>query len=162
MYALFALGPAVESYYGHWRYLALYLLSGLGGNVLSFLMSPGPAPSVGASTAIFGLIAAWGIFIYQNRSLFGSQARAMLTNVVIIVVINLTLGLSPGIDNWGHLGGLITGLAFGWFAGPRLEVAYNHPEYELIDQRPSAMVWVVGIALFAILMGAVFLRISRS
>ncbi len=162
MYALFVIGPAVEGYYGHWRYLALYLLGGLGGNVLSFLMSPGPAPSVGASTAIFGLIAAEGIFIYLNRSIFGPQARTMLTNIVVIVVINLALGLSPGIDNWGHMGGLITGLAFGWFAGPHMEITYNYPEYQLVDQRSPATTWLVSIVIFAILMGIVFLRISQS
>jgi rhomboid protease GluP len=163
MYALFALGPAVESYYGRWRFLALYLLCGLGGNVLSYQMSPGLISSIGASTSIFGLIAAWGIFLYQNRSLFGPRARSMLTNVVVIAVINLVIGFSPGIDNWGHLGGLIAGLAFGWFAGPRMEVAYNYPEYELNDQRSSTRVWLVSIVLFAILMGiAIGITILRN
>ena len=162
MYALFSLGPILEGYYGHWRFLGLYLLAGLGGNVLSFLMSPGPVPSIGASTSLFGLITAWGIFIYQNRSILGPQARAMLSNVVVIVVINLAIGLSGSIDNWGHLGGLITGLAFSWFAGPRLEIAYNYPEYELVDQRSSSTSWMVGIVLFVLLVGVVFLRISTS
>jgi rhomboid protease GluP len=162
MYALYALGPVLESYYGHGRYLGLYLLGGLGGNILSFLMSPGFTPSIGASTSLFGLITAWGIFIFLNRSILGPQARAMLNNVVMIVVINLALGLSGSIDNWGHLGGLITGLAFSWFAGPRLEVAYNYPEYELVDQRSATTSWLVGIVLFALLIGVVFLRISTS
>jgi rhomboid protease GluP len=162
MYALFSLGPVLESYYGHWRFLMLYLLAGLGGNILSFLMSPGYTPSVGASTSLFGLITAWGIFIYQNRSILGPQARAMLNNVIVIVLINLMLGLSGSIDNWGHLGGLITGLAFSWFAGPRLEVAYNYPEYELVDQRSQMTTWMVGIVLFVLLAGIVFLRISTS
>lgn len=160
MYALFSLGPILEAYYGHWRFLMLYLLAGLGGNILSFLMSPGTVPSVGASTSLFGLITAWGIFIYLNRSILGPQARAMLNNVIVIVLVNLALGLTGSIDNWGHLGGLITGLAFSWFAGPRLEIAYNYPEYELVDQRSSAMVWMVGSVLFVLLVGIVFLRIS--
>jgi rhomboid protease GluP len=159
MYALFAIGPSLESYYGHKRFLALYLLTGFGGNLLSFLLSSGI--SVGASTAIFGLVAAEGVFIYQNRKIFGPQARAMLSNVVMVVIINLVLGLSPGIDNWGHLGGLITGLLFGWFAGPQLEVTYNYPDYELVDQRSPVVAWVTAVVLFFILIGVVFLRIFK-
>ncbi len=162
MYALYILGPILEGYYGHWRYLALYLLGGLGGNILSFIMSPGSTPSIGASTSLFALITAWGIFIYQNRSILGPQARRLLNNVIFIVVINLALGLSGSIDNWGHLGGLITGLAYSWFAGPRMEVAYNYPEYELIDQRSPATAWLVGIVVFVLLIGVVFLRLRTS
>ncbi len=161
MYALFVIGPSVESFYGRWRYLALYLLGGLGGNVLSFLVTPGPTPSIGASTAIFGLIAAEGVFVYQNRKIFGQQARAMLTNVVVIVVINLALGLSPGIDNFGHLGGLIAGVVFAWFAGPLLSVTYTYSAYTLEDQRPPVLAWLVGILLLIVLLGIVFLRVSQ-
>ena len=133
--------------------LGWYLLGGLGGNVLSFLMSPGPAPSVGASTAIFGLIAAEGVFIYLNRSIFGPQARSMLTNIVVIVVINLALGLSPGIDNWGHVGGLIGGLIFGLFAGPVWEVQGVMPALHLVDKREPREV-VTGAAIVILVFGA--------
>jgi membrane associated rhomboid family serine protease len=84
MYALFVLGPGLEQYYGHRRYLLLYLIGGYAGNVLSFLLSPNP--SLGASTAIFALVAAEIVFIYRNRMLFGSRARGMLLNMGVIVV----------------------------------------------------------------------------
>ena len=157
MYALYSIGPSLEGYYGHKRFLALYLLTGFGGNLLSYLLSEGV--SVGASTAIFGLVAAEGVFIYQNRKIFGPQARAMLGNVIMVVAINLVLGLSPGIDNWGHLGGLITGAIFGWFAGPKLEVTFNYPDYELIDQRSPVIAWLTVIVLFFLLAGVVVLRL---
>lgn len=159
MYALYAIGPSLESYYGHWRYLALYILGAFGGNVLSFLMTNGL--SVGASTAIFALIAAEGVFIFQNRAIFGPQARGMLTNVVVIVAANLLLGLSPGIDNFGHLGGLLAGLLFGWFAGPRMSVEYAYPEYQLVDQRSPAMAWLMGAVIFIAFAGIALLRIQR-
>jgi rhomboid protease GluP len=158
MYALFAIGPSLEGYYGHWRFLALYLLGAFGGNVLSFLLSPGLA--VGASTAVFGLVAAYGVFIFQNRAMFGPQARAMLTNVVVIVVINIFLGLSPQIDNWGHMGGLITGLAFSWFAGPVMTVTGIYPAYELVDERSPATAWLVGITLAVIFVGLTMVGIN--
>jgi len=131
MYALFSFGPSLEKSYGHWRYLLLYVLAGYCGNVLSFVLSPNP--SIGASTAIFGLVAAETVFIYRNRALFGSRAKSMLMNLVVVVVINLVLGLQPGIDNWGHLGGLVGGLIFAWVAGPRYQVQQTLSGYELKD-----------------------------
>lgn len=116
MYALFSIGPSLERRYGIKSFLSLYLISGLWGNTLSFLFSQNA--SLGASTAIFGLIAAQGVYVYKNRFLLGKAARPMLMNILMVIAINLMLGLSPGIDNWGHLGGLFGGLLYAWFAGP--------------------------------------------
>jgi rhomboid protease GluP len=115
MYALAIFGSSLERFYGHGRFLLLYLLSGYAGNVVSFMMTP--SNSLGSSTAIFGLLAAQAVFIYQNRSLI-RNSRSLLINTIAIAGFNLLLGLSPRIDNWGHLGGLIGGLAFAWSAGP--------------------------------------------
>jgi len=116
MYALYMIGPTLEKKYGVLPFIGLYLIGGLWGNTLSFLLSPNP--SLGASTAIFGLIAAQGVYVYKNRDLLGPSARPILMNIAMIIVVNLMLGLSPGIDNWGHMGGLLGGLFFAWFAGP--------------------------------------------
>jgi rhomboid protease GluP len=154
MYALFIIGPGLERFYGHGRYLALYLLAGLAGNVASFIFSPNP--SLGASTAIFGLIAAQGIFIFRNRFLFGENARAVLTNIIVIIVINLVLGLSPGIDNWGHLGGLVGGLTFAWLAGPVLKITGLAPAYRIEDQRGADRAWLVALIELAVILAIVF------
>jgi len=118
MYALFIVGRGLEQQYGHERFLELYLVSGFAGNVVSFLFSPDP--SIGASTAIFGLISAQTIFIIQNRALYGKRAPQALLNNLLIIVINIALGFSGSlnIDNFGHLGGLLGGLLFAWFGGP--------------------------------------------
>ncbi len=132
MYALFALGPGLEKYYGHKRFFWLYLIGGYAGNVLSFLFSP--AASIGASTAIFGLVAAESIFIYRNRMLFGERARSMLINMGFVVIVNLTFGIvQTGIDNWGHLGGVIGGAVFAWFAGPVYKIQPGIAGLELKD-----------------------------
>ena len=52
MYALFVIGPQLERFYGHGRFLLLYLIAGFTGNVLSFVLSPNP--SLGASTSVLG------------------------------------------------------------------------------------------------------------
>lgn len=156
MYALFSFGQGLERRYGYGRFLALYLLAGFTGNVLSFLFSDGI--SVGASTSVFGLVGAEGVFIYQNRDLFADRGRAALSNILTIAGINLFIGLSSGgaIDNWGHIGGLIGGALFAWVGGPRLEVQGNYPLVKIVDTSDPLHAWN-GAALVLILFGALTL-----
>ncbi len=151
MYALVIFGPGLERNFGHWRFLTLYLLGGFSGNVLSFLLSSGY--SVGASTAIFGLVGAEGIFLYQNRQLFGNRFGRAIGNVIFVVAVNLVLGLTPGIDNWGHVGGLLGGLIFTWFAGPKWEVQGMMPAVHLADKREARDV-ITGTAVVILIFGA--------
>jgi rhomboid protease GluP len=115
MYALSILGRELERFYGHRRFLILYMVSGFTGFVVSYLFTS--ASSVGASTAIFGLLGAYAVFIFRNQAVFGRNSQRVLRNLGQVLVINLIIGLSPGIDNWGHLGGLIGGAVIGWFGG---------------------------------------------
>jgi rhomboid protease GluP len=133
MYALIIIGSELERRFGHGRFLLLYFLGSFGGNVLSFLLSP--ATSVGASTSIFGLLGAEIVFFYQNRKLFGASARRALQSAITLAAINLLIGLSPQIDNWGHLGGLVGGLIFTWFGGPELTLEGQYPSLKVVDQR---------------------------
>lgn len=152
MYALMLFGPRLERHFGHGRFFILYVLSGFAGNVISMMFTP--APSLGSSTAIFGLIGAQGVFIFQNRGIFGNRSRQALTSIISVAAINLFIGLSPGIDNWGHIGGLIGGTLFAWFAGPLLRVDGIYPSFRLIDQRETAEIiqaMVVIGAFFVIL-----------
>ncbi len=148
MYALIILGPGLERFYGHVRFLLLYFCGAFAGNVFSYLMSP--QASLGASTAIFGLILAQAVFVYQNRKYFGSRAKSMLINMGVIVVFNLVLGLSPGIDNWGHLGGLLGGAVFAWFAGPVLAVEGITPILRLKDTRTNTKAYLMFFLIIAI------------
>ncbi len=135
MYALLSIGTFMERQFGHGRFALLYFLSGFAGNVFSFRFTGENGFSVGASTAVFGLIGAEVIFFYQNRELFGAYAKQSIGNVVFIIAINLFIGLSPGIDNWGHVGGLLGGMIFAWFAGVRWMVTGIPPGLKLVDQR---------------------------
>ncbi len=82
--------------------------------------------------------------------MFGSQVRGALNNVIFVVAINLFLGLQPGIDNWGHVGGLMGGLIFAWFAGPQWEVQGISPNLRVVDQREPREV-IVGVAVVTII-----------
>lgn len=150
MYALFSIGSLLERHFGHGRFLLLYFLGAFAGNVLSYLFSAGY--SVGASTAVFGLVAAEAIFFYQNRELFGSYARQAISNAVFIIVINLFIGLAPMIDNWGHIGGLLGGAVFAWFAGPKWMMVGIPPEFSLHDERENREV-LTGALLVLLIFG---------
>jgi rhomboid protease GluP len=152
MYALLSIGSLLEKHFGHGRFAALYFLGAFSGNVVSFLLTGENGYSVGASTAVFGLVAAEVAFFYHNRKLFGGQARQAIGNAVFIIAVNLFIGLTPGIDNWGHIGGLLGGAIFAWFASPRWEVAGIFPNLHLEDARESREI-VLGAGLVLIIFG---------
>lgn len=151
MYALFSFGTGLERHFGHGRFLLLYVLAAYTGNVVSFLLSGGY--SVGASTAIFGLLGAEAVFLFQNRQLFSGQFGKAIQNVVFIAIVNLIIGLQPGIDNWGHVGGLLGGLMFTWFAGPVWKIEGVPPALHLVDQRSTRDV-IVGAATVILVFSA--------
>ena len=157
MYALYIFGRNLERHYGHFRFTVLYFLSAFAGNIMSFYLSP--KPSLGASTAIFGLVAAQGVFIFRNRFVYGSQATRALLNIVTIVVLNLVLGLSPGIDNWGHLGGLLGGLAYAWFAGSVLRLEKGEFIYQVVDTTRTSTTYKVLFIEFTVLVVLAVMRL---
>lgn len=117
-YALVLYGPTLEEYLGKGRFLFLYVVSAIGGAVLSSTINPG-AVSAGASGAIFGMVGAlWSIM--KRR---GAHPAAM-QQLVWIVGLNFMIGLSPGshVDNWAHGGGLVTGLVLGYVIPGRNQI----------------------------------------
>jgi rhomboid protease GluP len=157
MYSLFALGPAVERFFGPPRFLAVYLLAGIGGVVFSLAFSP--AASVGASGAIFGLLGALATFLYLNRPVFGPRGGMMLRQLIIVGGLNLLYGASvPGIDMWGHIGGLVTGITCTLYFGPRLVPTFTDGLTSgLTDQQPwsevrgRVLIAALGVAAVAAL-----------
>ncbi len=145
MYALSILGRQIEPFYGKGRFIMLYVIGAFGGNVLSFVLSG--FNSLGSSTAIFALLAAEAVFLWQNREIFGKQSQGMLMNLAFVLVLNFFIGLSPGsnIDNWGHLGGLLAGFFFAYMAGPILVVRRNESGMHLEDNRARQQVWLAAL-----------------
>lgn len=102
MYVLYVLGPPLERVLGHGRFAVLFLVGGLGGSVASYCFSPLRTLSVGASGAIFGLMAAMIVV--------GRRLNQDVSQVVGLLGINVVLGfLISGIDWRAHLGGALTG-----------------------------------------------------
>ena len=107
--ALFALGRLCEAVYGSVRFTWLFLLSGVGGGIFSWL--GGNDLSVGASGGIFGLLGAAFIFGWRHRADLPEPTGAFFRkNLAPWIALNLFIGIVvPFIDNLGHTGGLVTG-----------------------------------------------------
>lgn len=109
LYALWAVGQVLERSLGHWRYLAVFLVSVFGGHTAVLLLASIGTEAwftgtVGASGGLFGMFGA--LLILQRR--LGSESA----QVLILIVLNFAIGfLYPGISWQGHLGGLIAGAA---------------------------------------------------
>lgn len=105
MYSLYVVGTQVEQYMGKAKFIFIYFISGIVGNLLSITFNN--IYSIGASGAIFGLLGALIYFGYHYRLYLNSVVK---TEIIPITIINLLYGFAnPGIDNLAHIGGLIGG-----------------------------------------------------
>lgn len=114
MVMLGALGYHLEPEIGAWRFLLIYVTTGIGGNLCSFLaeQSQGNAVvSAGASGAVFGLTGALLCALWKGQGTFGRlNKKKMLLFAALSVYLGLT---STGVDNVAHVGGLVCGILFG-------------------------------------------------
>jgi membrane associated rhomboid family serine protease len=103
MWALVFVGPALEGFLGRLRFLAVYVLSAVGGAVMYYFLAPQNVPAAGASGAIYGLFGAW--FVVARR------LRLDTRGIVMLIAINLAISFfwSSAIAWQAHIGGLLTG-----------------------------------------------------
>ncbi|MEX2804440.1 rhomboid family intramembrane serine protease [Streptococcus sp. H31] len=104
--SLYFIGRIAEQIWGSGRFLLLYILAGLSGNIFVFFFEPSVVEA-GASTSLFGLFAAVAIIGYFGAN---PMLRQLGRSYVVLIVLNLVFNLiTPGISLSGHLGGLIGG-----------------------------------------------------
>ncbi|KAH6754750.1 RHOMBOID-like 2 [Perilla frutescens var. hirtella] len=153
MLSLVFIGIRLEQQFGFVRVGVIYLLSGIGGSILSSLFIHNSI-SVGASGAVFGLLGAMLSELLTNWTIYANKAAALFT-LVVIIAINLAVGILPHVDNFAHIGGFLSGFLlgfvflvrpqFGWLEGRRLPTAtrlkskYTAYQYVL---------WIVATVLF--------------
>jgi len=140
MWALFAVGPALEQLLGRTRFLAVYLLSAIGGGVAFYLFGPSNVFALGASGAIFGLFGAW--FVVARK------LHLDIRGIVTIIAINLAFSLfyRSTIAWQDHVGGLIVGMVI------TTAFAYAPRKHRTLIQAASA------IAVLAIMVVLVMYR----
>lgn len=138
MLALWWIGGPVETVIGRWKYLALYLVSGLAGSAGALLVTPN-AVTVGASGAIFGLLGAMVVIQWQAT---GSIAGPALTLIIINLVITFAI---PGISYGGHLGGLVGGVLA---TLAMTDFGTKHVAYARIS--PTAVLLLIGIGILSV------------
>ena len=154
LYALYFLGQGVERYYGGARFLAIYAVSMLGGNALALLFSPLGVPTVGASGAILGLVGALLVYFWQYRDDL-SGARHRFRKMLEMALLNVAIGLSPGISLWGHLGGVLAGASVGWALMPRYRFRRESFQLEMGGLRLPQ--WIAGIIVTLFWLGLIAL-----
>lgn len=115
-YALYVLGKLIETLSNRAHLAIVFLLSAIGGGVLSLIFLP-ESPSVGASGGIVGFLGYMTVYGFKRRKLLPDGfLKNMLFNVVFIAFVGIFL--MSNIDNFGHLGGLIVGAVYGFVQIP--------------------------------------------
>lgn len=147
MLAFRQLGSLVGTTYGVNRMVILYVITGVGGFLASWLA--GIEFTIGASASVCGLI---GAAFYYGKSRGGPFGQAVYRAVSGWIIGLAIFGLMPGINNWGHAGGLVTGIACGWLLGYR-ERREEGPIMYLLALACAGgtlaiLVWAVGHALY--------------
>ncbi|MBB4826869.1 rhomboid protease GluP [Sporosarcina luteola] len=117
MFSLFIFGPELERVAGKARFITIYLLAGIFGNIAAFFLEGLEYSHVGASGAIFGIFGAFGALVYYTKKVLPELRQIMLPIIVISVIMTF---LQPNIDIIGHLTGLIVGFIIG--------LGYFHPK----------------------------------
>ena len=148
------LGVFLERLVGHWRFLFIYLVTGVVSIISSFYFMPQEV-SVGASGAIFGLVGAYSIFVLMHRRAFRNGGIPTLLWLVIVIGVNLSIGLFiPNVDNYAHTGGLLSGCLLGWWFAPLYTLT---PRKAFIDKHslsrrwPLAVLTILGVLILAII-----------
>lgn len=140
MWALYVVGPPLEMWLGRLRFGALYALSGLGGSVLVYLVSPLDTATAGASGAIFGLFGA--TFVVGKRLAFDVRWVVAVIAINLVVTFLVPLFSSQRISWQAHVGGLVTGAL--------VAAAYVYPPKERRNTIQAAVTVIVLVA-FAVL-----------
>ena len=117
MFSLFLFGPELEKIAGKARFITIYLLSGLIGNMVTYLFNESSYGSLGASGAIFGIFGAFGALVYYTRRTMPMLRKLILPIIVISVIMTF---LQPNVNVYAHLAGLVTGFLLG--------LIYLHPK----------------------------------
>lgn len=162
MLALWFIGSAVEQAHGYLSAFIIFFISAVGGNILSAIFLP-EYISVGASGGIFGLIGAcvadiainWRLLFSKevNKNDSGTRLRhfKVLMWLVFDILINCLIGLTPFVDNFTHLGGMVYGFLCGLSAIERLPLDFFGKAHSTCSRIRNYSVRFFGLILSVVL-----------
>jgi rhomboid protease GluP len=147
MWFLWKLGNYAERVYGNWTFLVIYILSGVGGGLMSLLWHPNLV-SLGASGAIFGVAGGLLTFVYRERLRLQKELTGdELIGILVFLGYNFVGGFwESGIDNAGHIGGLIVGSLISFFclcSFPALKNFLQLRNNQIFSRRPLHYILVL-------------------
>ncbi|KAL5581973.1 hypothetical protein UlMin_014415 [Ulmus minor] len=120
-WALLTFGPKVSRGYGSFTFFLIYLLGGISGNFISFLHTS--EPTVGGTGPINAIIGAWLIYQIQNKDVIAKDvSESLFQKAMIAIGLGLLLSHFGPIDEWAHFGAVFTGVAYGFFTCPTLQL----------------------------------------
>jgi len=137
MWCLWSLGRLSERLFGKWQTIAIYMVTGVGGALLSIAYDH-QRSELGASGAIFGLVGAVLAGVkFGNLEIPEGEKRAIFSSVVFFAIFNFMFGMRGNTDNMCHLGGFVTGLLVGL---PLSAFARNHKIWQLATLIVTSMI----------------------
>jgi rhomboid protease GluP len=145
MWFLMDVGPQIEELYGSARYLFIYVLTGIGGYIVSSAVGHF---SIGGSGALMGLV---GVLLAATMGRQGAAAQLMRNRLIYFIIYIAVIGfLMQGVDNWAHGGGLLSGFILGKIMADRPPQTAEERKRAYGLGWAAALVVVLGFAMVAL------------
>jgi len=166
MLALWFIGSAIEHSHGFFAAATLFIIPAIGGTILSAIFLPAYI-SVGASGGIFGLIGACIADIFSNWKLLfskdvnDSDVKSRFRNIMVLIwlvfdiMLNCVIGLTPFVDNFTHLGGMVYGFLCGLSTMPRVSIAFFGVKTNVCGKIRNGI-----IRFFGLILSVVFILVT--
>lgn len=158
MLSLLFIGVRLEQEFGFVKIGTLYIISGIGGSLMSSLAIQRKI-SVGASGALFGLLGAMLSELLINWTLYANKCAALLT-LIVVIALNMAVGMVPHVDSSAHIGGFICGFLlgfillirpqFGWVNRKNISLEYDMNHIKPKHKVYQYVLWILAFVLLFI------------
>ena len=147
MYSLYVIGPQLESFFGKTKFIIIYILSGVIGNLLSLLFMQGNVVTAGAGSALFGLLGALLYFGYHYRVYLSTVIKSQ---IIPIIILNLLIVLTiSGGNDYVYIVGLLGSLFGGLLVSKSVGVKYKSSKADIINGIIMSSIFIISLIYFA-------------
>ncbi|CAN0878351.1 RHOMBOID-like protein 9, chloroplastic [Linum grandiflorum] len=166
-WSLVTFGPEVCRRYGSFTFLLIYVLGGLSGNLTSFLHTPDP--SVGGTGPVFSIIGAWLVYNNQTKDVTHKDtSESLFQKAMMTTALSFILSHFGPIDDWTHLGSITTGIVYGFFTCPTLQLddaslgsgGKDEGNIAVVERRPDVCKSLMFFAIFTLFLGSLLLIVE--